>query len=125
MIYHDSIEVATEAPYDPPQYDEAGGELFTTVVVTVAGEVFPLDTEQALDVGAGVVTSRYRMVLAPRVDIPPRIGNQLRLGWGMFGLDPVNPFSYNSGLLVDGTVERHMLRGRLHHYELITKSVLA
>ena len=65
------------------------------------------------------------MILAPQVDIPPKIGNMMRIGWGAFGLDPANPFGVTSGLRVDGTVERHMLRGRLHHYELITKNVLA
>ncbi len=59
------------------------------------------------------------MLLAPQVDISPQIGDRLRLEWDVFTINPGQP----SGLYVDGTVERHMLRGRLHHYELITKSV--
>jgi len=65
------------------------------------------------------------MVLAPAIVIPAKIADNLRLGWGAYPLDPEDSFAYNSGMFVDGTVERHLLRGRLHHYELITKSVLA
>lgn len=125
MIYHDTVTVAQQVPYDPPQYTEFGEPIYDHTTQTVPAEVFPLDTDAVLSVTGEIVTSRYRMVLAAYIDIPPRIGDNLRLGWGPFPLDPDDPFSYNSGLLVDGTVERHMLRGRLHHYELITKSVLA
>ncbi len=125
MIYHDSVTVVLQVPYDPPQYSEFGEPLYDHTIQTVPAEVFPLDTDAVVDVVAHVVTSRYRMILAPNMDIPPRIGDNLRLGWGAFPLDPDDPFGYNSGLLVDGTIERHTLRGRLHHYELITKSVLA
>ena len=125
MIYHDTVTVFMQASYDPPQYDELGHEIVTIIDQTVPAEVFPLDTDAVLSVTGEIVTSRYRMILAAAVDIPPRIGDNLRLGWGPFPVDPDDPFGYNSGLLVDGTVERHMLRGRLHHYELITKTVLA
>lgn len=125
MILHDTVTVSMQVPFDPPQYGDYGEPIMDHVTDTVPAEVFPLDTDAIVDVAAHIVVSRYRMILAPQIDIPPRIGDNLRLGWGAFPLGPDNPFGYDSGLLVDGTVERHMIRGRLHHYELITKSVLA
>lgn len=124
MIFHDKVTVAMQVPFDPPQYDDNGFEIFDHIEETVPAEVYPLDTDASVGL-TSTVTSRYRVLLSTDVDIPPKIGNNLRLGWGPFPLDPTDPFTHDSGLLVDGTVERHMLRGRLHHYELITKSVLA
>lgn len=118
MILHDEVTVQYQVPFDPRQFDDFGQELFDTVDETVRAEVFPLGTEVV--VRDAIVSSRYRMVLAPTVDIPPGIGDALRLGWNAFVIDPDDSAT---GLRVDGTVERHMLRGRLHHYELITKTV--
>lgn len=117
MIFHDSVKLVMDVPFDPPQYDVNGIEIVDHVEETVPAEVWALDTDHVLSASRDVVTSRYRMVLAPQVDIPPLIGTALRIEWDVF--------TGNGALLVDGTVERHMLRGRLHHYELITKSVLA
>lgn len=118
MIYHDQVTVQFQASFDPPVYDDFGYEQFDTVDETVRAEVFPLGTEVV--VRDAIVSSRYRMVLAPTVTIPPGLGDSLRLGWGPFVIDPDDTAT---GLRVDGTVERHMIRGRLHHYELITKTV--
>ncbi|CAN5753995.1 hypothetical protein BH09ACT7_BH09ACT7_32370 [soil metagenome] len=118
MIFHDEVTVQFQVPFDPPVYDEYGYESMDTVDEIVRAEVFPLGTEVVVQ--DAIVSSRYRMVLAPTVIIPPGIGDNLRLGWGPFVIDPDDGAT---GLRVDGTVERHMLRGRLHHYELITKTV--
>ncbi len=120
MIFHDRVTVVIETPLDPPEYDAYGNEIFDHVEQTVPAEVFPLDTDAVMRQGGPLVISRYRMLLAPQVDIPPQIGDGLRLEWDVFTINP----GQSSGLYVDGTVERHMLRGRLHHYELITKNVL-
>ena len=118
MILHDEVTVQFQVSFDPPQYSDYGEELFDSVDETVRAEVFALGTEVV--VRDAIVSSRYRMILAPTVSIPPGIGDNLRLGWGPFVIDP----DYSeSGLRVDGTVERHTVRGRLHHYELITKTV--
>ena len=74
MIYHDTVTVAQQVPYDPPQYSEFGEPIYDHTTETVAAEVFPLDTDAVLSVTGEIVTSRYRMVLASGVDIPPRIG---------------------------------------------------
>jgi hypothetical protein len=115
VIFHDTIDVAMNID-----------DVIT--VTTVPGEVFPLDTDQVLAISgaATIVTSRYRIILAPTIVIPPKIDpSRIRFGWGAFPLTVGNPIIYGSGLLVDGHIERHMLRSRLHHYELITKNVMA
>ncbi|MCV7056296.1 hypothetical protein [Mycolicibacterium gilvum] len=118
MILHDEVTVQFTVMSDPPVYDEYGFPQTETVDETVRAEVFPLGTEVVVQ--DAIVSSRYRIVLAPTVDIPPGLGDNLRLGWGPFAIDPADSAT---GLRVDGTVERHMVRGRLHHYELITKTV--
>jgi hypothetical protein len=118
VILHDEVTVQFQVSFDPPVYDDYGFEQFDTVDETVRAEVFPLGTEVV--VRDAIVSSRYRMILAPTVDIPPTIGDALRLGWNAFVIDPDD---IGTGLRVDGTVERHLMRGRLHHYELITKTV--
>ena len=122
MTFHDSVKLVMDVPFDPPRYDYNGFEIFDHVEETVPAEVFALDTDHVLSASRDIVTSRYGMVLAPQVDIPPLIGTGLRIEWDAFVIDPNDP---STGLYVDGTVERHMLRGRLHHYELITRNMLA
>ena len=122
MIYHDRIEIRMTVGRVPPEFDEYGYEILDSVSEVVPGEVFALDTE--VIVSGAIVASRYRMILGPQVDIPPGLlADNLRLGWGAYPVDPADPFGVTSGLRVDGAVERHMLRGRLHHYELITKAI--
>ncbi len=119
MILHDTVTVQFSVMSDPPVYDDLGYPQMETVDEIVRAEVFPLGTEVVVR-ESGIVSSRYRMILAPTISIPPTVGDSLRLGWGPFVIDPGNTAS---GLRVDGTVERHLVRGRLHHYELITKTV--
>ncbi|MBI3227781.1 MAG: hypothetical protein HYZ39_22275 [Mycolicibacterium cosmeticum] len=118
MILHDTVVVQFRVSFDPPQYTDYGEEIFDSIDQTVRAEVFPLGTEVVIQ--DAIVSSRYRMILAPTVNIPPAVGDNLRLGWGPFVIDPDDTAT---GLRVDGTVERHTVRGRLHHYELITSTV--
>ena len=41
MIFHDTARVAMQVPFDPPQYDGLGGEIFDHIEETVPAEVFP------------------------------------------------------------------------------------
>lgn len=125
MIYHDTVEVWTVAPFNPPQYDEFGNEIFDETHGTVRAEVFPVGVEElSADAAVFAASTRYRMVLDPAATIPATTGDdRIRFGWGAYPVDPAEPFGPTSGLRLDGAVERHLLRGRLHHYELITKSV--
>lgn len=112
MLLHDTVSLAMQVPFSPPQYDTSGNQKYDTVTTTVPAEVVPLGTDAVLAEGAEYVVSRYRMVLAPVVDIPQNIGNRLTISWA------------GATYGVDGAVERHMLRGQLHHYELITLRVV-
>lgn len=85
---------------------------------TVPAEVHPLAGEVTFDASREKVVSRYRVTLTTRVEIPSRVGADLRLTWSDFG--PTT----GRYLEPDGAVERHTVMGRLHHYELTTKSVL-
>lgn len=121
MIYHDRVTVVMSVPFDPPQEDPLGNEILDEINQEVPAEVWPLDTTDVISQNAEIVTSRYKMILAPTVNIPPRIGTDLKLGWGPF---PYDEDDSQSGLRVDGAVESHYVRGRLHHYELITASIM-
>ena len=119
MIFHDSVRVVMDI--QTGEEDAHGNPIITHIEQTVPAEVFPLDTDQVLDGTRASVISRYRVVIKPVIDIPALIGDDLRIGWGPFQIDPLYS---SSGLRVDGTVEYHMLRGRVRHYELITKAVV-
>nr|WP_141217800.1 hypothetical protein [Rhodococcus sp. 06-156-3b] len=84
----------------------------------VSAQVWALGTDAVISSDRNAVISRYKMVIAPVLDIPPTIGNDMRISWG--------PFQHtgSGALYPDGTVERHYYRGRLHHYELITRQVV-
>jgi hypothetical protein len=112
VIYHDKVRVVMEVPYDPPRYNDYGNEIYDHLDQVVPAEVFPLGTDAVINMTSDKVVSRYRMVLQPVIAIPANLGDGLRLDWGTY-----------TGMFVDGTVERHYMRGRLHHYELITKAV--
>ena len=120
MIYHDRIEVALA---EATGYGDYGEPILSTTYTTVRGEVFALNSVDLLASGA-LVGIRYRVVLAPEAAIPDSPHDDtLRLGWGAYPIDHDNPFDVASGMRIDGGVERHVLRGRLHHYELITKAI--
>ena len=111
MILHDRVQLHMEKSFDPPQHDLSGNEVMDVTDMTVPAEVVALDTREVLSEDRVNVISRYRVILGPQLDIPQNIGDGLTLTW--------QGIAYG----VDGAVERHMLRGRLHHYELISKRV--
>ncbi|TMS50973.1 hypothetical protein [Mycobacterium sp. DBP42] len=85
--------------------------------------VSPVDAEQTIvsAVGGSSVVTRYRVLLAPQAVLPwpvPELG--IRIGWGPY----VATEDDSTGLALDGGVERHILRRRLHHYEFVTKVVV-
>lgn len=114
MIFHDTVTLVISVN----GVDQDGYP--TSVESTTEGvpaEVIPLSSDLAISADRNAVISRYRIVLSPTVEIPVGVGTGLRVGWGDYTIDP------DYSLTVDGAVERHYLRGRLHHYELVTKSV--
>ncbi|MGE4363841.1 MAG: hypothetical protein AB7E41_16815 [Mycolicibacterium sp.] len=120
MIYHDSIEVTL---VEVTGYDDWGEPILSTTYTTVRGEVFALDSVDLLASGA-IVGIRYRIILPPHANLPDSPQDDtVRLGWGAYPIDHSDPFGVGSGMRIDGGVERHVMRGRLHHYELITKAI--
>ena len=114
MIVHDQVRIIMEVPTE--EEDAHGNPIVEYVDAIVRAEVFPLGTDQTINQTTDVVRSRYRMVLDSNVEIPHNIGNDLRIEWS----DYTGPYA----MYVDGTVERHLIRGRLHHYELTTKALM-
>ena len=105
-------------------YDDYGAPIYgPPTSQIVPGNVFPLGTAEQL--AAGFVSTRYRMVLRRNAELPAVLvdDSALRFGWGTYPLDADEPFGPTSGLRLDGSVEAHNVRGRLHHYELIAKSI--
>lgn len=120
MIYHDRIEVTLT---EVTGYDEFGSPILDTTYAAVRGEVFAVDSVDLLASGA-IVGIRYRVILAPEASIPANPHDDtVRLGWGAYPIDHDDPFGTTSGMRIDGGVERHVMRGRLHHYELVTKAI--
>ncbi|AUH69797.1 MULTISPECIES: hypothetical protein [Gordonia] len=111
MIYRDRVKVAYRI--DTGEEDAHGNPIETIVEKNVLANVWPLGTEQKLDGDRQYVRTRYQMILAPTVDIPAYIGDALTITWR----DYVT-------LYVDGSVERHYMGSKLHHYELITKAIV-
>ncbi|NKY35430.1 hypothetical protein HGA13_20495 [Nocardia speluncae] len=89
-------------------------------VPDVPAEVFSLDSDVSISSDLASVINRYRLIIHPMADIPAKNAvNELRFSWG-----PYQVTGNYSGLIADGAVERHVIRGRLHHYEVICKSVV-
>lgn len=71
-----------------------------------------LDSSKLLDTAGGnnLVNSRLRFYLSPAGEPLPSTG--LTLSWDRF-----------PNLVVEGAIEPHYRRGRLHHYECVAKPV--
>lgn len=79
---------------------------------TVQGLVTFLDSSKLLNFAGGtqLVSSRLRIYLSPYGDAIPASG--VSLAWKQF-----------TNLTVEGLVEPHYIRGRLHHYECVARSL--
>lgn len=110
MILHDTVRLVWYVPVVPPQEDSHGNAITTPKVATVPAEVIALDTDATVSAGMELVITRYRVVFAATVDLPADPG-AVKFLW--------KEVAY----AVDGSIERHTIRGRLHHYEAIIKRV--
>lgn len=108
MILHDQIRLYLEE--DTGEKDAYGKPIYDWVDYgNVPADVRALEPADAVE-GERVI-SRYRVTLSADVPIPSNIGDHLEIGWADLILH------------VDGTVERHMFGGRLHHYEFTSEAV--
>lgn len=110
MIYRDTVHVTYRAATGDT--DAHGNQITAAVDADVPAIVWPLDTDLTVDTNQSRVSTRYRMALAPTVDLPTNVGTTVTLSWGDY------PQMY-----VDGAIEHHRINGRLHHYELTSKTV--
>ncbi|MGB3303722.1 MAG: hypothetical protein WBA98_13630 [Gordonia sp. (in: high G+C Gram-positive bacteria)] len=110
MIYRTSVRLQWSV--DTGEEDAHGNPITSTVDQTVLANVWALGTDQKLDAGRAYVRTRYQMILAPTVDIPPGVAPSIRVTWKMYTM------------FIDGGVERHYVGSKLHHYELITKEIV-
>lgn len=115
MIYHDRVHVVCK--------ELTGGVVVERFNGPVPAIVVPLPAEAVTtSAGSRVNPSRFQIVLKPfSYPIPPfatsmvtnREGdNQILLAWGPY-----------ESLSLDGRIERHLLRGRLHHYEALVSAL--
>jgi hypothetical protein len=78
---------------------------------TVPAEVVAVPSDFVVNGNLNAVVTRYRVVLSGLLDISPDIGTHLTITWRGLGYWP------------DGAIEQHMLRGNLHHLELLMKRI--
>ncbi|ALG85845.1 hypothetical protein [Gordonia phthalatica] len=111
MIYRDRVKL--KMLVDTGEEDAHGNPVKSVIEQYVLANVWPLGTDQKVDSTRTYVRTRYQMILAPTVDIPAGIGNDLSIIWRDY-----------LELFADGSVERHYRGSKLHHYELITKAII-
>ena len=105
MIFHDSVTLETTVVVGE---DDWGNEIIDFQSQTVPADVWPLDTDQKLDQGRLVVVQRYQLAMSRTATFNPDDAT-MRITWQGRLFD------------VEGSIEHHMIRGRLHHYEAIGK----
>lgn len=104
-MFHDAVTLETTVVIGE---DDWGNEIIDYQSQTVPADVWPLDTDQKLDQGRLVVVQRYQMAMSRTATFNPD-DNTMRITWQGRQFD------------VEGSIEQHMVRGRLHHYEAIGK----
>lgn len=105
MIFHDTVILQTTIVTGT---DDWGNDIIDFVDQTVPADVWPLDTDQKLDQGRLVVVQRYQLAMSRTATFDPD-DTTMRITWQGRQFD------------VEGSIEQHMIRGRLHHYEAIGK----
>ena len=99
MIFHDRVILSTQVPFDPPSTDLSGNPLYdTSSLEVVPADVTALPGDEVMSDDRVNVVSRYRMVLAPQLDIPEDIGAAASITWRGVAYE------------VDGSVKRRMVR---------------
>lgn len=110
MIWPHRIRVSYSRPYDPPREDDYGNAILEVVDQLVPGQVTPLTAGNAIESGVVYTETRYRIMLAPALKLP-LASVAVQYEWQGVQLEP------------QGAPERHMLGGRLHHYEVLSQSL--
>lgn len=114
MIFYDRVGIVCK--------ERSGGVVVERFNGSVPAIVVPLPANVIADAaGSRVNVPRFQVILKPfAYVIPPfatsmatsRDGdNQILFSWGPY-----------ASLSLDGRVERHLRRGRLHHYEAVVRT---
>lgn len=114
MIFHDRVGVICRTKVGSNPVTE-------TFNGTVPAIVVPMSSADVLVAGGSITSTRYQLILKPfDYEIPLNAASQIP---STAGANQVL-FSYggHSMLSLEGKVERHLFRGRLHHYEAIVKT---
>ena len=114
MIYYDRVGIVCKTKETSTS---AVTETFNGIVPAI---VVPLSSADVVANGGSITNTRYQFILKPfsyliplnaASTVPSTAGaNQILFTYGGY-----------SSLLLEGKVERHLFRGRLHHYEAIVK----
>lgn len=110
MLWPHRIRVTYSIPFDPPQYNSHGNEIYTEVDKVVPGQVVPLGNGNTVNGGIAYTETRYKIMIAPSLELPT-YGVAVTYEWAGRRFD------------AQGAAERHMLGGRLHHYEAVSRSL--
>lgn len=115
MIFYDRVGIVLKAK------ETSTGPIVEIFNGTVPAIVVPMESAKIIDNGGTVQYTRYQLLIKPFERLIPlashsSVPNQ-------FGTTQVL-FSYggHTSLTLEGKVERHLLRGRLHHYEVIVRT---
>lgn len=107
MIFHDKVVLSTSVVVGQ---DDWGNDIINYTEQTVPADVWPLGTDEKLGAGRDIVVQRYQVAMSRSAAFNPGDA-YLRITWQGRQFD------------VEGAIEAHQVRGRLHHYEAIGKLV--
>lgn len=113
MIYHDRVGIVCKTKVGSAAVTETFNGIVPAIVV-------PLASADVIASGGSITNTRYQVILKPfSYEIPLNASSTAPSTNG------ANQILFTYGghptLLLEGKVERHLLRGRLHHYEAIVK----
>lgn len=116
MIFHDRVGIVCKTK------ETSASAVTETFNGTVPAIVVPLSSSQLVYAsGATVTNTRYQVIIKPFSYVIPL--NASSTVPSVAGANQIL-FTYGGhpSLLLEGKVERHLFRGRLHHYEVIVKT---
>jgi len=115
VIFSDRVGIVLKAK------DTSTGPVLEKFNGTVPALVVPMASSKIVDNGGTVTVTRYQILIKPFAYVIPLstysgVPNQLGTTQILFS------YGGHSSLSLEGKVERHLLRGRLHHYEAIVRT---
>lgn len=114
MIFYDRIGIVCKTK------ESSNAPVTETFNGVVPAIVVPLSSADVVSNGGSITNTRYQILIKPFSYLIPLNANTAVPG--TTGANQIL-FTYAGypSLLLEGRVERHLFRGRLHHYEAIVK----